>query len=113
MFFVSPVNAEMPVTEYKEPTIEDKIEYYADIHGVNAEVMKDTIFCESSYNPNAVGDSGRSRGLSQIFKPAHPHITDEQAFDPDFAINFMATEMANGNAWKWSCWKSLGRPAVS
>jgi soluble lytic murein transglycosylase-like protein len=74
--------------------------------------MHAVIKCESSYNPNAVGDSGHSRGLAQIHRPSHPTITDAQAFDPDFAIEFMAKAMSQGDAWMWSCWKNIGRPSV-
>lgn len=66
-----------------------------------------TIRCESNFNPRAVGDGGKSRGLAQIHKPSHPDITDEQAFDPYFAIDFMAKEFKNGNKWKWTCWRNL------
>lgn len=71
--------------------------------------MTNVIFCESSNNPKAIGDGGTSFGLSQIHLPAHPHITKEQAFKPEYAIEFMAKEMSKGNAWKWSCWKKLYR----
>lgn len=112
----TPVQAETPTVEVveEEPklNIEQKIEHYATAYGVNEDVMYNVIKCESSLNPKAVGDGGQSRGLSQIHRPSHPHITDEQAFDEDFAIEFMAREMSQGNAWKWSCWKLAGRPSV-
>ncbi len=102
----------MPVVELPK-TIDEKIEYYAQSYGVKSEVMYNTIKCESQFNSKAIGDSGHSRGLSQIHRPSHPTITDAQAFDEDFAIEFMAKEMSNGNAWMWSCWKKIGKPAVS
>jgi soluble lytic murein transglycosylase-like protein len=95
-----------PVVEpYKPKTIEQKIEYYAEKYNVSKYVMHTVINCESSYNPNAIGDGGKSRGLSQIHKPSHPNVTDEQAFDPDFAIDFMAKHMSQGNSWMWTCYR--------
>jgi hypothetical protein len=84
-----------------------KIGYYADKYNVSSSTISAVIKCESSFNTNAIGDGGTSFGLAQIHLPAHPHVTREQAFDPDFAISFMAKEMSIGNSWKWSCYKKL------
>lgn len=69
--------------------------------------MMEVISCESSFNPNAIGDSGKSYGLSQIHTPSHPDITKEQALDPDFAIEYMAVQFSKGNQWMWSCYNKL------
>jgi soluble lytic murein transglycosylase-like protein len=68
----------------------------------------ETIKCESSFNPKAVGDAGMSRGLVQIHKPSHTHITDEQAFDPEFAIDFILDAWENGQQRMWTCARMLG-----
>ena len=75
--------------------------------GVSFKEVYRTISCESDFNPDAVGDSGQSRGLVQIHRPSHPHITDEQAFDPEFALNFIIQESKRGNQWKWTCWRNI------
>lgn len=90
-------------------TISQIIEEKATKYNVSASVMTNVIFCESSNNPKAIGDHGKSFGLSQIHSPSHPNVTREQAFNPEFAIEFMAKEMSSGNAWKWSCYKKLYR----
>jgi len=87
--------------------IPGKINYYADKYDVSSSTMTAVIKCESSFNPNAIGDGGTSFGLAQIHLPAHPLVTREQANDPDFAIEFMAKEMSLGNSWKWTCYKML------
>ena len=50
---------------------------------------------ESGFNPNAqnVSDKERSYGLGQINLNAHPQITEEQAKDPGFAIDFVAKRL--------------------
>lgn len=77
-------------------------------HGVDEQMISDIIKCESNYDPKAVGDGGASRGLVQIHRPSHPDITDEQAFDPHFAVEFITSEVAKGNLWMWSCARILG-----
>ena len=91
----------MPV----ELTIDEKITKYASEYKVDETLMRKVIKCESSFNPNAVGDKGTSYGLSQIHLPAHPDITKEQATNEDFAINFMAKEFSKNNMKIWSCYK--------
>jgi len=94
--------------------IDQEIETRAAEYGVSAPVMKKVIECEStgsttiqSYHRRPDGSREQSYGLAQIFLPAHPEVTKEQAIDPAFAIRFMAEEFSKGNAWKWTCWKRL------
>lgn len=59
--------------------------------------------CESSFNPKAVGDGGKSFGAAQIYLPAHPEITEEQAKDPHWALDWMAKEWQAKRERKWTC----------
>lgn len=82
------------------------IEKYAQEYKVSSYKMKRTIWCESQYKnvqSNVIKNGVReeSYGLVQIHLPSHPHITKEQALNPEFAIKFMAREFALGNSWKW------------
>jgi hypothetical protein len=65
------------------------------------------IFCESQNNSKAIGDHGTSFGLSQIHLPSHKDISKAQAFDPNFAVEFMAKEMSKGNSKIWTCYRNL------
>lgn len=65
------------------------------------------IGCESSWNPNALGDDGNSRGLVQISSIYHPEVTDTEAYDPVFAVRFMAEEWHEGKERQWSCYRIL------
>ncbi len=76
--------------------------------GISASKVKAVINCESAWNPRAVGDKNTSFGLSQIHLPAHPEVTIAQAEDPKFAVDFMFTEWARGNARAWTCARILG-----
>lgn len=96
-------------------TLDNKGEYmvYINIqatkHGTSSASMKKTMKCESSYNPNAVGDGGTSHGLSQIHLPAHKTVSLDEARDPKFAIEFMAENFGKGNAPIWTCYRLTSR----
>lgn len=82
---------------------------------VSAHEMIETIRCETgnTFDPGLQsyvvrnGEREDSWGLAQIHLPSHPEITRDDATDPTFAINFMASEFSKGNQWKWACWKLL------
>jgi hypothetical protein len=54
-----------------------------------------------------VGDREQSFGLVQIHLPAHPSISKEQAKDPEFALEFLAKNLAAGKAGMWTCAKTI------
>lgn len=76
-------------------------------YGVATSTINAVVKCESGYNPKVVGDNGTSFGLVQIHQPAHKQITKEQAFDPEFAIDFLASNLAKGNGRLWTCYNML------
>lgn len=83
-------------------TIEQLIDEKALQYGVSAEQLYFTLNCESSMNPKALNPHGEfSVGLSQINLEAHTSVTREQAEQPEFAIDFMAKNLAQG---KWKMW---------
>lgn len=114
-FSIGKVNAEAPTlppepvkTEWTVEEIKSMVDYYADKYGVSRQLMQKVVNCESSYNYKAVGDGGKSFGLSQIHKPSHPTITYEESTNPDFALDFMASNISKGKGNMWSCYKILG-----
>jgi hypothetical protein len=119
-FSFGKVSAEAPLPEVevkKEPVVEKKdftvdeiksmVDYYADKYEVSRDTMHKVVNCESSYNYKAVGDGGKSFGLSQIHSPSHPSITYKQSIDPNFALDFMASNIAKGKGKMWTCWRQL------
>lgn len=103
---VSAATAPVIEREVVPLTIPQKIVKYANVYHADAGVITNVMKCESSFNPNAVGDNGTSFGLSQIHLPAHPDITKEQALDEDFAIIYMAKNITT-NPRQWSCYRML------
>lgn len=87
---------------------------YAKDYGVKSSVMINTINCEDvTWDPEKQSDiiktgiREESYGLAQINLPNNPEITKSQAQDPNFAIEWMAKQMSNGHAQKWSCYKKI------
>lgn len=78
----------------------------SEMEGVDPDIITSVIACESSWNPSARGDQGHSRGLVQIHEGYHPEISDEQADDPRFAINYLVEKIANNQGELWTCFRS-------
>jgi soluble lytic murein transglycosylase-like protein len=90
-------------TETQVALIKEKAEQY----NVSAILMTKIISCESGFNERALGDSGYSRGLVQIHSKYHPTITDEQAYDAEFAVTFLAEKLSEGDGHLWTCFRIL------
>lgn len=99
------------------------VRQYAHVYNVSYYTMDRVIQCESQYNPYVqsnhrykedrphegvvAGQREQSFGLVQIHLPAHPHITRQQAESPEFAVEFLAKSIADGQLGKWSCARQL------
>lgn len=111
--FIGKVNAEAPTekmvekTEWTVQEVKDLVDYYADKYGVSRTTMQKVVNCESSYNYKAVGDGGKSFGLSQIHTPSHPSITYKESTNPNFALDFMASNISKGKGNMWTCYRKL------
>ena len=76
--------------------------------GLDPDKVEAVIQCESQFDKDAVGDHGNSYGLVQIYLPANPSISKEEALDPFFSINFLLTEWKLGRGHLWTCYRLLG-----
>lgn len=92
------------VTNWTRERIEKEIDTQAEKYGVSAEVMRTVVQCESQYNVKALGDHGHSRGLVQIHDGYHD-VSDEDAYDPRFALEFLAKNLKQGKGHLWSCYR--------
>lgn len=120
---VSQETEEIPLeqAEIKPLTPRELVDVKAKEYGVNRETMIAIINCENRYwKPDQqslhtyktdrpelgvkAGDRELSFGLVQIHLPSHPNITYDQAIDPEFAIEFLASNLAKGKGRMWSCY---------
>lgn len=91
--------------EFSTSTMPLIINAYAHRYGVDSHTMEKVIECESQGRPWVRGDHGHSRGLVQIHDYWHSEVTDAQAFDPFFSIEFLAKGLAAGNGSEWTCYR--------
>lgn len=84
----------------------------AEKHGNPPDLLWGQIMHESSFNPKCRSSNKDShgnvtsvdRGIAQINSVAHPEVTDAEADNPDWAINWMAETMA-ANFKRYQNWK--------
>ena len=100
----------MQVEAQKPLETPEQIEMYiraeAQKRSLDADLVVKVAKCESSLNARIRGDSGLSRGIWQIFAPAHPTITDEQAFDVVWSTNWALDNMKAGKWNMWTCYNN-------
>jgi len=94
-----------------DKSIEAQIRAAATAAGIDPDLAVAVAKCESSLNPQAVNinaDGSTDRGLYQINNKYHPEVTDAQAFNPTFSINFFISAFKAGNISWWNssktCW---------
>ena len=104
--FVS-ASTTIPEATTTPSTIPEMVSWSANKYGVDPEIITKVIQCESTSNPTAIGDHGHSYGISQIYLPAHPEITKDQALDPAWAIDYLAQQISIGKGNRWTCYRKL------
>ena len=96
-------------------TIEAHVREVQDEYGLGRDFY-DTLKCESmgwrnvqSHHPSARGPNGRenSWGVAQIHLPSHPEVTQEQALDVRFAVEWTAKAFVAGDKAMWTCWHGV------
>ena len=105
--YTAPSPLKVEQVQVGEDYIKSQITFYSNLYQVSEAVMNAVVACESNYNPNALGDGGQSKGLVQIHIPAHPSISNIQAFDVEFSLNFLAENLSKGNGNMWTCYRNL------
>lgn len=100
------------VAEAAQPPVEvvsiDTLEHETAVkYGLNEYLLKEVVKCESDNVVDAVGDRGTSIGLAQIHLPSHPEVSQEQAEDPVFALDWLGRMWAQGYGYQWTCYRKL------
>jgi len=77
-------------------------------HGLNVRRFLKVIERESGWDRFAIGDNGLSHGLAQLYYPTRDWgIATSSAYDPEIALEIMASAWENGLHRKWSAWVFL------
>ena len=69
--------------------------------------LEKIVACESNFNPQAIGDHGKSFGIFQIHLPSHPQVSKAQARDPYWSLAWAIDKYSKGEIGIWSCYKLL------
>jgi hypothetical protein len=75
--------------------------------GIDPKMFTDTLQCESGFDPAKVGDQGTSFGIAQIHLISHPRVTQQEALDGIWAIDWAAQSFASQHASWWTCYREL------
>ena len=93
-----------------QPRIE-VLERIALKYKVDPFVVRTVTQCESSgsttiqSNYYYKGKRERSFGIAQINLDWNPDVTYEQAIDPIFSLEFLASHLAKAQGYLWTCWR--------
>lgn len=94
--------------ELDKQTVLNKISSVAHDFGVSQELMTFIVEHESQFNSCAIGDTDLpkpSYGLVQISALYNPQIAPQEAFDPQFALEYLAENIRSGNCHYWTTCK--------
>jgi soluble lytic murein transglycosylase-like protein len=87
-------------------TVVEVIVETARLHAIDEKKFLAVAKCESSLNPSAVGDGGKSYGLFQIHLPSHPDVSKEDALNQVWASEWAAKKFKK-NPRIWTCFNKL------
>ena len=93
--------------------IKEYIVVEALIAGVDPQIAMGVAKRESGFNNQADGDSNKSHGIWQIYLPAHPDISKEQAHNITFSTQWSMSEMKENGCKIWSTCKATMRDLAS
>jgi len=89
------------------PEIQSIINNASDTYQVSPYTLENVLNCESTFNPEAVGDATTSFGIAQIHLIAHPEISLQEALNPVWAIDYLASSISSGKGNQWTCYREL------
>ncbi len=104
-----------PIQTVQEPVKEiilTPVQYadkYTKQYSVDTVLFKKVMFCESSNNPNAIGDSGLARNVMQFHRPTFNTYANLMGEELDYnsyhdQIKLAAWMWSKGLQYHWSCY---------
>ncbi len=104
--FILPASYEVHAPEPEIIYLDELITEASERHDAPRWVVEHIVEAESNGDALAVGDMHitckrtglpvRARGAGQITECYHPEVSDEQAFDLEFAVDFVARAVGEG-----------------
>lgn len=104
------MNGKLETEKKTNINIEDKIKSKATEMGIDPELAVRVAKAESGLNPKATNtnkDGSIDRGIYQINSKWHPEVSESQAFDVDFSIDFFCKAVKDGHISWWDATKPV------
>lgn len=78
----------------------------------NATQLKKVAWCESSYNPKAIGDGGKAKNILQFHEPTFSQFSKEMGEPLNYDSAYDQIKLANymwnkGKQHHWTCYKKV------
>ena len=109
-----PTKADMTYIPPRVLGVQETIAKYAEIYNAPEKELLTVAFCESSYNPKAVGDSGKARNIFQYHRPTFERFAELMGEDLDY---YSYHDQAKVTAWvfanypqykkHWTCYTKI------
>lgn len=106
-----------PVTtsdlEIPEQSYTMQIDYFADLYGSDSSIVKKVVQCESQYNPTALGDGGRSKGIAQFQEETFTRMSKILGEELDYhsshdQLKLLSFAMSRPElAREWTSWRAI------
>lgn len=90
-------------------SVKEYVSYLAEKENLDVSTVMAIAKCESGFNKNALHSTEKeySVGVFQINLKAHRDVTEEQALNPFFNINWAIDQMVLGHFSMWTCWRPV------
>ncbi len=85
--------------------VNELLESTAQKYGIPPQILKSIAWQESRWNPGAVGDSGKSHGMMQIYTAAHPDYNvaegeKNMAYNVDYGARLLRSLYDKYGSWE-------------
>ncbi len=106
-----------PTPSEKQPkTIPEMIIKYSEKYKVDPLLVSCILFNESSYNPNATGDSGKAKGIAQYhlatfknFRRLMGKSQEDLRLNPEASIETLCWALSTNRGYHWSVFEGCLR----
>lgn len=100
--FISNINTQALVTADTAANLKTEATAVAEKYKISTTTLFNLIDAESKWDPATTSPDGNDRGLVQISRIWFPSISDAEAYNPAFSLDFAASQIAKGNAYLWT-----------
>ena len=109
----STTSAELPIIPpITKQYIQEQVEYFSEINGVDPKLISKVIECESQNNHKAKGDGGKAFGVMQYHKQSfenHAKLYGEKLdyYSAHDQIKLGTWAIANGKGREWTAYRAI------